>query len=401
MTVMSYPASVTWLTREPRFGHASTPGLVASRLQLTYAITPPNRTTSLERRTAIAAAQSQRIAGLPVDAVLVYDLQDETSRNSDARPFPFVQKVDPLDYAFGELRLGALPRVVYRALAGQGEADVQRWITRLHALGGLAVFVGAPSRDSGALITLPQVYSTCRERAPLLPFGGVLIAERHQKSRDEDQRVWAKVEHGCSFFVSQTMWSAPATSALLRDLKVRAEITDAPLPTLLSTLSPCGSEQSLRFQEWLGVHVPPAIKRELLSARDMLARSIDLCVEVFAEAHALAEKQGIVLGCNVESASTRAAEVDASVELTRRIAQYLARGSERSQAVPPRLMAARVDGCIGRLKPEIQRQHVGRGSRELLEFTFRDLGGAECAASAEDHVQGELGEKLTFVRTRR
>lgn len=323
-------APVTRLAPEPRSRHAITPSLIASRLRLTYAITPPNQSTPPERRAAIAAAQSARIAALPVDALLVYDLQDETSRTSDLRPFPFVPKVDPLDYAFEALRLEGLPRVVYRALAGQRQADIQQWIERLHALGGLAVFVGAPSRDSRGPVTLPEVYGACRERVPLLPFGGVLIAERHRRTGDEDQRVWAKVDQGCSFFVSQTVWSVAATNALLHDLKARAELAAAPLPTLLLTISPCGSEQSLRFQEWLGVHIPPAIKRELSSAKDMLARSIDLCVDVFAEVHTLAEKQGIALGCNVESASTRAAEVDASVELTRRVAQYFGCGASNA-----------------------------------------------------------------------
>src|SRR4051812_31191228 len=152
------------------------------RPRLTYAIAPPNRTTPVERRRAIAAGQSARVTALPVEALLVYDVQDEAARNGDLRPFSFVPKVDPLSYAFDELQVGALPRVVYRAVVGQGEPSLRGWFERLHALGGLAVLVGAPSRGTASPLTLPQAFSLCKKHAPGLAFGGVVIPERHQKS---------------------------------------------------------------------------------------------------------------------------------------------------------------------------------------------------------------------------
>src|SRR5688572_26523564 len=92
---------------------------VAGGFRLTYAITPPRRTTPSERRRAVAALHGARISKLPIDAVLVYDVQDEAARNASPRPFPFIPKVDPLTYAFEELAVGDLPRVVYRAIADQ------------------------------------------------------------------------------------------------------------------------------------------------------------------------------------------------------------------------------------------------------------------------------------------
>jgi hypothetical protein len=290
-------------------------------LRITYAITPPNQSTLLERRRTLAAVQSACLAQLPIDALLVYDLQDEAARNGAPRPFPFVPKVDALSYAFEELRVGELPRVIYRTVADQEEASLRRWLDRLQALGGQAVFVGAPSHHSCPALTLAQAFSVCRAHAPTLAFGGVVIAERHQTSGAEDVRLLAKAQQGCRFFVSQTVWSANATKQLLRDLRLRAEVSGAPLPPLLLTLSPCGSEQTLLLQEWLGVNVPPAVKRELLQAKDMLARSVELAVEIFAEVRDFAKGQGVTVGCNVESVSSRAVEVEASIELVRRIAR--------------------------------------------------------------------------------
>jgi hypothetical protein len=289
------------------------------RPRITYAVTPPNQTTPEERRRAIAAAQSARVLSLPVDALLVYDVQDEASRNDAPRPFSFAPKYDPLSYAFDELELGRLPRVVYRAVAEHAESSLVRWFDKLQRHGGLAVLVGAASRRSCASLTLPQAFSLCRRHTPSLAFGGVVIPERHQISGAEDARVWAKTQQGCRFFVSQTVWSVSATKRLLLDLRLRAELEAGVVPHLLLTFSPCGSRQTLEFNEWLGVAVPDQVKRELLSAKDMLMRSIELATEACAEIRAFAVEQGLSVGCNVESVSSRAAEVEASVELVRRI----------------------------------------------------------------------------------
>jgi hypothetical protein len=303
------------------------------QLQLTYAITPPNQSTSIERRKAIAALQSERIAALPIDALLVYDLQDESSRNGAPRPFPYLPKVDALSYAYDELRLGIVPRVVYRAIANEDEAQLQGWLSRLQALGGHPVLVGAPSRTSLGGLSLSRAMAHCSQHLPFLAFGGVLIAERHQSTGAEDVRVWSKMQSGCRFFVSQTVWSAHATNELLRALRLSAERFGRQLPQVVVTLSPCGSEQTLLLQEWLGVNVPTEVRQQLLSAKDMLARSVELAVQVFAEIRAFASEQGVPLGCNVESVSSRADEVAASLELTQRIAQIQGRGN-LSHVVP-------------------------------------------------------------------
>lgn len=311
-------AGITALERERPLSAA------ALGFRLTYAITPPNRTTSRERRRAIAAAQSARIAELPIDALLVYDVQDESARNAGPRPFPFVPKVDPLTYAFEELAIADLPRVVYRAVVGENAASLCGWLEALQAHGGSAIFVGAPSRHSAPSLTLSDALSTCRRHVPRIAVGGVVIPERHQAHADEDARVWRKMQSGCRFFVSQTVWSAATTERLLDDLCRRAEREGRTMPQVVLSLSPCGSPQTLEFLEWLGVEVPEAVKRELNSARDMLARSIDLGTDTFARLHAFATRKGFTVGCNVESVSSRAAEVEASIELVHRI-DYLLR----------------------------------------------------------------------------
>ena len=309
--------------------------------RLTYAVTPPNRTTAADRRSAIAAKHSARIASLPIDALLVYDVQDESDRNRTPRPFAFTPKTDPLTYAFEELHVDVrLPRIVYRAVATQDEASLCAWLDRLQTLGGLAVLVGAPSRHSSAALTLPRAHAMGRSRAPRLCFGGVLIPERHEATGTEDARVWAKMQQGCSFFVSQTVWSVSATKSLLRDLRIRADLEGGEAPPILLTFSPCGSPETLRFQEWLGVQVPPAVKRELSSAKDMLARSIELAAEAFAEIRAFAAEHALVVGCNVESVSSRAVELDASTELVHRISELAPLAAQGRSSCRARALSA-------------------------------------------------------------
>lgn len=294
---------------------------LVSRPWLTYAIAPPNQATAVARRKHIAAEQSARIASLPIDALLVYDVQDEAARNGNARPFAFLRKLDPLEYAYRELQIGSLPRVIYRTVAGQDAPSLRGWLDRLQRFGGHAVLVGAPCPELAASLSLLQACAIARSHAPSVCFGGVLIPERHEASGDEDARAWKKMQQGCRFFVSQTVWSVATTKRLLGDLRRCCELQASAPPPILLTFSPCGSRETLAFLEWLGVAVPKSIKRELLATADMLARSVDLAVEAFAEIRAFAAEQGLVVGCNVESLTVRPTEVQASIELLRRIAQ--------------------------------------------------------------------------------
>lgn len=309
----------------------------ASHLRLTYAIAPPHRTTPPERRAKLAAEQSARIASLPIDALLIYDVQDEAVRNGAPRPFPFQPKCDPLTYAFEDLELGGLPRVVYCAVGQQSESALCSWLGRLRVRGGSAILVGAPSARAQSRVTLPTAFRLCQQQFPELPFGGVVIPERHRTSGDEHERAWAKHEQGCRFFVSQTVWSVSLTRQLLLAVAARAEREHTPAPPLLLTFSPCGSAQTLRFLEWLGVLIPEAIRRELLGAPDMLTRSIELAANAFEELRAFAAQQGLTLGCNIESLTARAAEIDASVELVRRCAKL--------ELGPNRTRSMRSDDC--------------------------------------------------------
>lgn len=298
----------------------------ASVPRLTYGITPPKVAFDGERRRGLAEQQRARIAALPIDALVVYDLQDESSRTDVARPFPFMETVDPLVYATEDLGTLDLHKIVYRSVAKLDEAAMLAWMERARDHRVSTVFVGAPSRDATVRLRLSDAYRLRRERCDALPLGGVAIAERHRAKGEEDRRLAAKVESGCSFFVSQAVYDVTATKDLLSDLWFRCQAAGQPVPPLLITLSPCGSLKTLEFLDWLGVVVPRWVQNELRHSADILETSVETALAAFEELHAFAASKGFAIGCNVESVALRKAEIEASVAMVHRVAALMGRG---------------------------------------------------------------------------
>ena len=57
---------------------------------LLYGITPPKAVTTAERVSEIARKTVDTISSLDIDALIVYDVQDESARTTEERPFPFL-----------------------------------------------------------------------------------------------------------------------------------------------------------------------------------------------------------------------------------------------------------------------------------------------------------------------
>lgn len=292
---------------------------------LTYGITPPKRSWSPERVHQVAQRQSARIRRLPIDGVIVYDLQDESVRTNVARPFPYQETVDPVDYAYDHLGAVATPKIVYRCVAKLTPDALTRSLDRIASGHGATVLVGAASRHQRTVMRLPDAYALRRHAHAGVPTGGVLIGERHRNGRAEHERVLRKVAQGCAFFVTQAVYSSTDTKDVLSDLHVRCAELGQPVPPVLVTLTPCGSERTLMFLRWLGVEVPRWLENELLHAQDTLATSVDLCTSIFLDLWTYASDRGIPLGCNVESVSLNRAEIEASVDLLERVAAIVGR----------------------------------------------------------------------------
>jgi hypothetical protein len=298
-------------------------GLSGIRL---YGIAPPKLATEPERLSEIAAQQLARVRELAPHGLVVYDIQDEPGRAGEPRPFPFLPTVDPDAYAYGPLAALALPKIVYRCVSARPREALSSWLDALRAgtERRASVFVGAPrGRSHSPGPPLSEAYALA-SGVPNLTMGGIAIAERHAVKQDEHQRMLAKQDAGCRFFITQAVYDAASTRSLLSDyaLSLRAS-GRSPAPVVL-TFSPCGSVRTLEFMKWLGIAFPRWLENELRHSSDTLERSVDLCERVFADVHDYAREKQLPLGINVESVSIRKAEVDASVELYRRLSEKLA-----------------------------------------------------------------------------
>lgn len=290
---------------------------------LTYGITPPKRTFPPQKRQEVGRVQAERIGMLPIDGLVIYDVQDEADRTSEERPFPFVESIDPVEYAYHDLRGVAVPKVVYQCVSPRTPGQLLAAWEQVIAHHDHCVLVGSASHLQKVSMRLSEAYAWRSARCPGLSLGGVLIPERHQGSRGEDERVIRKLDAGCSFFISQAVYAVEASKNVLSDLHYRCASEGRPVPPVLVTLSPCGSQKTLEFMRWLGIAIPRWLENELSHAHDILETSLDVCTSILRDLVHFAASKGIPLGCNVESVSVRKVEIEASVELVHRARSIL------------------------------------------------------------------------------
>jgi hypothetical protein len=287
-----------------------------SRQVLLYGTTPPRLGTPEDQVAAAAEKLSARIAGLPLDGVVVYDIQDEAGRTHQARPFAFVRTVDPRDYA---KRLGAAT-IVYKALGELDEAGWRKWLGEAEGAHPLVSVVGRPT--SGVRYALP-LSKAIRIAAERFTVGGVVIAERHTEERSESARLLAKSVEGCGYFISQTVYHAPPTQALLRDYLRDCRGAGVEPRRVVLTFSPCGREKTLGFLRWLGVNVPADTERAIFGAPNPISRSIEICRDNLRRILDQPYAAKLPLGINVESVSINRDEIDASVDLFHALREVL------------------------------------------------------------------------------
>jgi hypothetical protein len=290
-----------------------------------YGIAPPKLASTPELLREIAAQQVARLRQLAPDGLVVYDIQDEPGRSGQTRPFPFLPTVDPEVYAYEALAELTIPKIAYRCVGALSRDAFSGWIdtVRAGARRRLSVLVGAASTGSSRPgLLLSEAYALAAA-APNLVLGGIAIAERHVAKEDEHQRMLAKQDRGCRFFITQSVYNASSTRSLLSDYALELQACGrSPAPVVL-TFSPCGSVRTLDFMKWLGISFPRWLENELRHSSDTLERSIDLCETVFADVLDYAREKRLPIGINVESVSIRKSEIEASVELYRRLSDRL------------------------------------------------------------------------------
>ena len=81
---------------------------------LFYGLTPPKETTDNEKIKLIADRQIGRLIDIEIDGLILYDIQDESSRTNAPRPFPFMPTLAPDYYSNNFLRGLKIPKIIYK-----------------------------------------------------------------------------------------------------------------------------------------------------------------------------------------------------------------------------------------------------------------------------------------------
>lgn len=300
---------------------------------LTYGITPPKMGTTPERTAEIAGKTMARLFPLDIDALIVYDVQDESARTSAERPFPFFQAQDPFDFASRYLQDLKVPKIIYRPAGKFSKDELSDWLEDLHKHKFYPVFVGVPAPDYPVKTSLPEAYKTWSKHQATSVIGAVTIPERHAVLNDEDQRILDKAACGVSYFISQCVFNVAYAKQVIADLERTCTVREAAFPTIIFTLTVCGSEKTLSFMDWLGIHVPDGLKQDFRTADNMLERSVQVCLEIAAELTAFCAGRAIPFGFNIESVAIRNDEIEASIYMVNKIAEMLENTGVRKAAV--------------------------------------------------------------------
>ena len=288
-----------------------------------FAITPPRQSTPPERLPEIARATVERLDRLDLDGLVLYDIDDERSRNPVERPFPFTPTLDPSEYRAEHLQVWQAPAIVYRAVGKYRREELGTWLSEQDPHRTLTVLVGAASSGTTPTVSLADAQALRAELNPELLLGGVAIPERHTRRENEHLRLMAKQEAGCRFFVTQVVYDLNSAKNLVSDYRYECEARGlAPVP-IVFTFSVCGSMKTLEFLRWLGVDVPRWIENDLRHATNPLAASLEQAMTTAVELIDFCRRLGVPVGLNVESVSVRREEIEAAVDLADRLATYL------------------------------------------------------------------------------
>ncbi len=291
--------------------------LDAKHSVLLYGTTPPRAGTEENAVREAADKLAARLGALPIDGVVVYDIQDESGRTAAPRPFAFTGTVDPRRYAALLAGRTGRPVITYKCVGDLDEAGWLAWLedtAHRHGVGFLSI-VGRPTSGVRYPLSLSKAIRLAVAHPAGFTVGGVAIAERHTPERSEAARLLAKGIEGCGYFISQTVYHADASVRLLSDYARDCRGAGVKPRRIVLTFSPVGREKTMAFLNWLGVRIPPDTARAILDAAAPLAKSIEICRDNLRRILDQPYAREIPLGVNIESVSIIKEEIDASVDL--------------------------------------------------------------------------------------
>lgn len=282
---------------------------------LVYGVTPPKASITKERLLSLGEKRNDRISRLDCDALITYDVQDESARNREQRPFEYLPTLDPMEYIRSCHDSIVTEKIVYHVVGKYSPAELLSRMNAANARGYHAVLVGAALSEMATRTRLSDAYAIWGRSDGKGLLGGIVIPERHASKNDEHLRVVRKQEQGCDFFVSQCICNLELAKDVISDYAYFTSDNGISRKYFIFTLTPCGSADTLELMNWLGIDIPRWMENDLLHSKDVLEASVRQNLRIAEELYEFCEELNIRCGFNVESVSPRRREIDASVEL--------------------------------------------------------------------------------------
>ena len=296
---------------------------------LIYSLTPPKEDIETDKLHSLNFRRSSRISKIQFDAISIYDVQEEKSRNNEKRTFEYNRAINPINYGHALNVFNDLPQIIYLAVSKYSEKELQS-IMELNS-DKTFVLVGSPSPTASARTSLNKAWEITSPYEN--PIGGVLIGERHQNGNSEVQRVISKIEKGADFFISQCIYDYTIYKSFLEDYAVESNFLGYEIKPVILTFSPVGNSKSLDFLQWLGINIPDDFKQIIPESDDFLNLSIDYLEHIAKKLIDLCIILKIPFGINFESVIGKKAEVMASLELADRVSEFVKSEKYRTEKV--------------------------------------------------------------------
>jgi hypothetical protein len=162
-----------------------------------FGSTPPREGTSIEKAKESCRKFAARSAVLATDGFIVYDIQDEGSRTTLERPFPFRRTMDPSLYASFFPAVSGKQCVVYKCVVEESMENFDTWMDKATKDHGHTAFnfVGAASSDVKHVGPSLQEAGLRNHQRENCHFGCVCIPERHTTKKNEDLNMFRNPGH--------------------------------------------------------------------------------------------------------------------------------------------------------------------------------------------------------------
>jgi len=287
-----------------------------------YGTVPPRQSTPLEKVRVFAKSLVEDVEKLGVDALVIYDVQDEPSRTGENRPFPFARSHEPEVFAkiIKEYTTKPLECIVYRALPYITKQQVEDFLEYVHeeAKCNMVAFVGGPSKHGG--LSVIEAAELAQKQSYPLCIGGVTLAERHRDTGKEDEVVACKVKHGLAFFTSQVVYNADNAISFLKDYHNLCKRDNRSPGRIIFTFAPFSRQETADFLCWLGVELPKGTIKRVLSRstpKERVNEAIEICRENLRRILDACERYAVdvPIGFNAECVSKHKEEIEGALEL--------------------------------------------------------------------------------------